>query len=139
MARAYWQLKGRANKTKFIGRQKGYHGVNFGGVSVGGIPANQKHFGPILDVDHLPHTMIAENAFSRGMPEHGAELAEVLLELIEKHDADHCCRYCGADGRVSSVIPPPKGYLRDSGRSAMTTTFCLFLMRLLQVLADAAQ
>lgn len=113
MARACWQLKGRANKTKFIGRQKGYHGVNFGGVSVGGIPANQKHFGPILDVDHLPHTMIAESAFSRGMPEQGAEQAEVLLELIEKHDADTIAAVIVEPMAGSAgVIPPPQGYLQ---------------------------
>ena len=113
MARAYWQLKGRTNKTKFIGRQKGYHGVNFGGVSVGGIPANQKYFGPILDVDHLPHTMIAENAFSRGMPEQGAEQAEVLLELIEKHDAETIAAVIVEPMAGSAgVIPPPKGYLQ---------------------------
>ena len=63
MARAYWQLKGETRKTRFIGRQKGYHGVNFGGVAVGGIPANKQLFGEVLETDHLSHTMLPENAF----------------------------------------------------------------------------
>ena len=57
MARAYWQLKGETRKTRFIGRQKGYHGVNFGGVAVGGIPANKQLFGEVLEADHLSHTI----------------------------------------------------------------------------------
>jgi beta-alanine--pyruvate transaminase len=69
MARAYWRQKGQPTKTKFIGRAKGYHGVNFGGISLGGIGGNRKLFGHTLDADHLPHTLLAENAFSRGMPE----------------------------------------------------------------------
>ena len=56
MARAYWRTKGQASKTRFIGREKGYHGVNFGGISVGGIVANRKAFGQAIEADHLPHT-----------------------------------------------------------------------------------
>ncbi len=59
MARAYWRAKGQANKTRLIGREKGYHGVNFGGISVGGIGANRKMFGPAVEADHLPHTLLA--------------------------------------------------------------------------------
>ena len=66
MARAYWRLKGRASKTKIIGRAKGYHGVNFGGISAGGIGPNRKLFGGLLDVDHLPHTLFARLAGSGG-------------------------------------------------------------------------
>ena len=68
MARAYWRLKGQPSKTRFIGRVKGYHGVNFGGISVGGIPANRKAFGQGIEADHLRHTLLPENLFSRGMP-----------------------------------------------------------------------
>ena len=71
MARAYWRAKGRAGKTCFIGREKGYHGVNFGGISVGGIAGNRKTFGAGAEADHLPHTLLAGNAFSRGMPQQG--------------------------------------------------------------------
>ena len=81
MARAYWRAKGQASKTRLIGREKGYHGVNFGGISVGGIGGNRKVFGPAVEADHLPHTQLAENAFSRGMPARGAELADRLLEI----------------------------------------------------------
>ena len=71
MARAYWRTKGQAGKTRFIGREKGYHGVNFGGISVGGLVANRKAFGQGIEADHLPHTQLAKNAFSRGMPAQG--------------------------------------------------------------------
>ena len=63
MARAYWRAKGQAGKTCFIGREKGYHGVNFGGISVGGIAGNRKTFGAGAEADHLPHTLLAGNAF----------------------------------------------------------------------------
>ena len=76
MARAYWRTKGQAGKTRLIGREKGYHGVNYGGISVGGIAANRKLFGQGIEADHLPHTQLAANAFTRGMPENGAELAD---------------------------------------------------------------
>ena len=79
MARAYWRLKGKASKTRFIGREKAYHGVNFGGISVGGMVANRKMFGQGVEADHLPHTQLSSNAFSKGMPQKGAELADDLL------------------------------------------------------------
>jgi len=113
MARAYWRLNGQPAKTRLIGRAKGYHGVNFGGISVGGISANRKLFGPAVEADHLPHTLLAENAFSRGMPENGAHLADALLDLIALHDASNIAAvivepFAGSAG----VIVPPRGYLQ---------------------------
>ncbi|MBA2675882.1 aspartate aminotransferase family protein [Ramlibacter sp.] len=113
MARAYWRLKGQAGKTRLIGRAKGYHGANFGGISVGGIVGNRKMFGEGVAADHLPHTLMAQNAFSRGMPEHGAHLAEELQELVNLHDASTIAAvivepFAGSAG----VIVPPKGYLQ---------------------------
>lgn len=113
MARAYWRLKGQPAKTRFIGRQKGYHGVNYGGTAVGGIGANRKPFGPSLEVDHLRHTMLPENAFCRGMPESGAHLAEELAELITLHDASTIAAVIVEPMAGSAgVIPPPVGYLQ---------------------------
>ena len=113
MARAYWRAKGQASKTRLIGREKGYHGVNFGGISVGGISANRKMFGQGIEADHLPHTQLASNAFSRGMPDKGAELADDLLRLIALHDASNIAAvivepFSGSAG----VVIPPKGYLQ---------------------------
>ncbi|WP_136248706.1 aspartate aminotransferase family protein [Halomonas borealis] len=113
IARAYWRKKGKATKTKLIGRRKGYHGVNFGGISLGGIGANRTLFGQGVDADHLPHTLLKDNAFTRGMPERGAERAEELLELIALHDASNIAAViveplAGSAG----VIPPPVGYLK---------------------------
>ena len=89
IARAYWRKKGQASKTKLIGRAKGYHGVNFGGFSLGGIGANRTVFGQGVDCDHLPHTLLKENAFSKSMPKNGVEKADELLELIALHDASN--------------------------------------------------
>ena len=113
MARAYWRAKGQASKTRLIGREKGYHGVNFGGISVGGIVANRKMFGQGIEADHLPHTQLASNAFSRGMADKGAELADDLLKLIALHDASNIAAvivepFSGSAG----VVIPPKGYLQ---------------------------
>ena len=113
MARAYWRARGQASKTLLIGREKGYHGVNFGGISVGGIAANRKLFGQAVAADHLPHTLMAKNAFSRGLPEHGVELADELLNLINLHDASNIAAvivepFSGSAG----VIVPPAGYLK---------------------------
>lgn len=113
MARAYWRLKGKASKTRFIGREKAYHGVNFGGISVGGMVGNRKMFGQGVEADHLPHTQLSVNAFSRGMPKHGAELADDLLRLIALHDASNIAAvivepFSGSSG----VIVPPEGYLQ---------------------------
>jgi beta-alanine--pyruvate transaminase len=113
MARAYWRQKGQPSKTKLIGRSKGYHGVNFGGISVGGMGPNRKMYGTSVDADHIGHTLMAKNAFSRGMPEHGAELADELLERIALHDASNIAAviiepFSGSAG----VIVPPRGYLQ---------------------------
>ena len=113
MARAYWRTRGQAGKTRFIGREKGYHGVNFGGISVGGLVANRKAFGQGIEADHLPHTQLAKNAFSRGMPAQGVELADELLRMIALHDASNIAAvivepFSGSAG----VVIPPVGYLQ---------------------------
>ena len=113
MARAYWRAKGQASKTLLVGREKGYHGVNFGGISVGGLVANRKMFGQGIQADHLPHTMLPENAFSRGMADKGAELADDLLRLIALHDASNIAAVIVEPMSGSAgVIVPPKGYLQ---------------------------
>jgi beta-alanine--pyruvate transaminase len=113
MARAYWRLKGQPSKTRLIGREKGYHGVNFGGISVGGIGANRKLFGPAVEADHLSHTLRGENAFTRGMPSRGWELANELSDLIELHDASNIAAVIVEPMAGSAgVIPPPAGYLQ---------------------------
>ncbi|NHI01427.1 aspartate aminotransferase family protein [Oceanimonas sp. MB9] len=113
MARAYWRARGKPEKTRLIGRARGYHGVNMGGTSLGGIGANRKHYGQLVDADHLPHTLLAENAFSRGQPEQGAELADHLLRLIELHDASNIAAVIVEPMSGSAgVIVPPVGYLQ---------------------------
>ena len=113
MARAYWRTKGQGGKTRLIGRLKGYHGVNFGGISVGGMVGNRKLFGQGIEADHLPHTQPANGSFVRGMPNTGAELADELLNLINLHDASTIAAvivepFSGSAG----VIIPPRGYLQ---------------------------
>ena len=113
MARAYWQLKGETRKTRFIGRLKGYHGVNYGGVAVGGIPANKKLFGEVLETDYLSHTMLPENAFTRGMPTHGAHLADELEALVGRYGAETIAAVIVEPmGGSAGVLPPPQGYLQ---------------------------
>jgi len=112
MARGYWRNKGQPGKTKFIGRHKGYHGVNFGGLGIGGIGYNRKMFGQTVEADHIPHTMLEENKFSRGMPEKGAHLADELEELVILHDASNIAAVVVEPmSGTSGVLPPPKGYL----------------------------
>ena len=112
IARGYWRNLGQPSKTKFIGRHRGYHGVNFGGVSVGGIGFNRKLFGQSVDSDHIPHTVLEENKFSRGMPEVGAHLADELEELVILHDASNIAAVIVEPmSGTSGVLPPPKGYL----------------------------
>jgi beta-alanine--pyruvate transaminase len=114
IARAYWRAKGKGEKTRLIGREKGYHGVNFGGISVGGIVGNRKTFGQAVEADHLPHTLLAQNAFSKGMPKDGGvQLADRLLDLIALHDASSIAAvivepFAGSAG----VVIPPVGYLQ---------------------------
>jgi beta-alanine--pyruvate transaminase len=117
MARAYWRAKGQGAKTRLIGREKGYHGVNFGGISVGGIVANRKTFGQGIEADHLPHTQLAlhdkAHAFTRGMPRQGAELADELLKLIALHDASNIAAVIVEPMAGSAgVVIPPVGYLQ---------------------------
>ncbi len=115
VALAYHKVKGEGSRTRLIGRERGYHGVNFGGISVGGIVTNRKMFGTLLTgVDHLPHTHnLAKNAFSRGLPEHGVELADELERIITLHDASTIAAVivepvAGSTG----VLIPPAGYLK---------------------------
>jgi beta-alanine--pyruvate transaminase len=114
MARAYWRLKGQAGKTLLVGREKGYHGVNYGGISVGGIAANRKLYGQGVAADHLPHTQPAPGTFAKGQPtEGGRALADRLLDIIALHDASNIAAvivepFSGSGG----VVVPPVGYLQ---------------------------
>ncbi|MFG6439429.1 aspartate aminotransferase family protein [Roseateles sp. LKC17W] len=115
MAIAYHRVRGEASRTRLIGRERGYHGVNFGGISVGGMVANRKMFGSLLaGVDHIRHTHDpARNAFSVGIPPHGAEFADDLERLVQLHDASTIAAVivepvAGSTG----VLIPPAGYLQ---------------------------
>jgi len=116
IALAYHRVRGQGTRTRFIGRERGYHGVGFGGISVGGMTANRKAFSAVMlpGVDHLPHTHLPEkNAYSRGQPEHGAWLADDLERLVTLHDASNIAAVivepvAGSTG----VLIPPKGYLQ---------------------------
>jgi beta-alanine--pyruvate transaminase len=115
IAIAWQRIRGEGTRTRLIGRERGYHGVGFGGIAVGGIVSNRKMFGTLLaGVDHLQHTHLPEkNAFSRGQPEHGAYLADELERLVTLHDASTIAAVivepmAGSTG----VLIPPKGYLQ---------------------------
>ncbi|MET0170360.1 MAG: aspartate aminotransferase family protein [Aliihoeflea sp.] len=115
IALAYQRVKGHGSRTRLIGRERGYHGVNFGGISVGGIVTNRKMFGTLLTgVDHMPHTHLpAKNAFTRGVPEHGGDLADELERIVTLHDASTIAAVivepvAGSTG----VLIPPQGYLQ---------------------------
>ncbi|MGB7036910.1 MAG: aspartate aminotransferase family protein [Xanthobacteraceae bacterium] len=115
IALAYHNVRGEAARTRLIGRERGYHGVGFGGISVGGIVANRKMFGSLLaGVDHLPSTYSREHqAFTTGEPEWGAHLADELDRIVALHDASTIAAVivepmAGSTG----VLPPPKGYLQ---------------------------
>ncbi|ANB34004.1 beta-alanine--pyruvate transaminase [Rhodovulum sulfidophilum] len=114
IAIAYHRARGEGARTRLIGRERGYHGVNFGGISVGGIGPNRKMFGSLLTgVDHLPHTHLPDqNAFTRGQPEHGANLADDLERLVALHGADTIAAVIVEPMSGSTgVLLPPKGYL----------------------------
>jgi len=112
MARGYWRSKGQPGKSKFIGRMKGYHGVNFGGVGVGGIGFNRKLFGQTVDADHISDTLLEENKFSRSMPAVGAHLADELEQLVLLHDASNIAAVIVEPlSGTAGVLPPPVGYL----------------------------
>jgi len=115
IALAYHRVKGEGSRFRLIGRERGYHGINFGGTSVGGIVSNRKMFGTLLTgVDHMPHTHLPEkNAFTRGQPEHGGDLADELERIVTLHDASTVAAViveplAGSTG----VLVPPKGYLQ---------------------------
>jgi beta-alanine--pyruvate transaminase len=114
MAIAYHRVRGEGQRTRLIGRERGYHGVNFGGISVGGMVANRKMFGTLLSgVDHIRHTHDPRNLMSRGQPAHGAELADDLERLVALHDASTIAAVivepvAGSTG----VLIPPQGYLQ---------------------------
>ncbi len=114
LAKAYWRLKGQPTKTRMIGRARGYHGVNIGGTSLGGIGGNRKLYGQLMDADHLPHTLQPGLAFTKGMAETGGvELANELLKLIELHDASNIAAVIVEPMSGSAgVIVPPQGYLQ---------------------------
>ncbi len=114
IARAFHRARGEPERVWLVGRERGYHGVNFGGISVGGIPNNRDAFGPLLaETDHLRHTHDPErNRFARGQPQHGAEFADDLLRIIDRHGAGRIAvvivePMAGSTG----VLPPPVGYL----------------------------
>ncbi|AKT37228.1 aspartate aminotransferase family protein [Chondromyces crocatus] len=114
IAIAYHRARGDAGRTRLIGRERGYHGVGFGGISVGGLSNNRRSFGPLLPgVDHLPHTHDPKNAFSKGQPKHGEELADGLERIVATHDASTIAAVivepiAGSTG----VLIPPVGYLQ---------------------------
>jgi beta-alanine--pyruvate transaminase len=115
VALAYQRVKGQGSRTRLIGRERGYHGVNFGGISVGGIVSNRKMFGTLLTgVDHMPHTHLpAKNAFTKGMPEHGGDLADELERIVTLHDASTIAAVIVEPVSGSTgVLIPPKGYLQ---------------------------
>ena len=115
IAVGYHRLKGEASRTRFIGRERAYHGVGLGGISIGGMTANRKMFGPLMvaGVDHLPHTWNPKHmAYSRGQPEWGAHLADDLERLVALHDASNIAAVVVEPMQGSSgVVVPPRGYL----------------------------
>ena len=115
IALAYQRVKGQASRTRLIGRERGYHGVNFGGISVGGMVGNRKMFGTMLaGVDHIPHTYNRkEQAYTKGEPDYGMHYDDELERLVALHDASTIAAVivepmAGSTG----VLPPPKGYLK---------------------------
>ncbi len=115
MALAYHRVRGEGTRTRLLGRERGYHGVNFGGISVGGLVGNRKTFGlAVAGVDHIRHTHDpARNAFSVGQPAHGADLAEDVERMVALHDASNIAALivepvAGSTG----VLIPPVGYLQ---------------------------
>ena len=115
IALAYWQARGESQRVRFVGRVRGYHGVGFGGMSVGGIEPNRKAFASQLlpHVEHLPQTHgIEANRFARGQPPHGAELADALEDIVRKHGGDTIAAVIVEPVAGSAgVLLPPKGYL----------------------------
>jgi beta-alanine--pyruvate transaminase len=113
IALAYQRARGQAQRVRLVGRERGYHGVGFGGMSVGGIGPNRKQFGAMLPyVDHLPHTHLPQhNAFSKGQPEHGAHLADELERLVTLHGDTIAAVMVEPVAGSTGVLVPPRGYL----------------------------
>ena len=114
IAIAYQRAIGQGTRTRLIGRERGYHGVGFGGISVGGIVSNRRVFPQLPGADHLRHTHdLARNAFVKGQPEHGADLAEDLERLVALHGAETIAA-CIVEPVAGStgVLIPPEGYLQ---------------------------
>ena len=115
IALGWHRARGEGTRLKLIGRERGYHGVNFGGMSVGGIPGNRKMFGNAMlpNVDHLPHTLDLEhNAFSRGQPGWGLHLADELERIVALHNAENVAAVIVEPVAGSAgVLAPPLGYL----------------------------
>jgi beta-alanine--pyruvate transaminase len=114
IALAYQRARGQAQRVRLIGRERGYHGVGFGGMSVGGIGANRRQFGTLLPhVDHLPHTYVPEHhAFTRGQPAWGAHLAEALDSLVALHGDTIAAVMVEPLAGSTGVLVPPRGYLK---------------------------
>src|SRR5258706_5256878 len=115
IALAYHRARGEGQRIRLIGRERGYHGVNFGGMAVGGIPANRKAFGPgVAGVDHIRHTHdLSRNAFSRGQPQSGAEFADDLERVCALHDGSTIAAVIVEPVAGSAgVLVPPQGYLQ---------------------------
>ncbi len=120
IALGYHRVKGDATRTRLIGRERGYHGVGFGGMSVSGVVTMRKMFSPMLPgVDHLPHTHnLEKNAFSRGQPEWGGHLADDLERLVALHDPSNIAAVIVEPMAGSAgVLIPPKGYLEEAPRN----------------------
>ena len=114
IALAYHRARGESHRVRLVGRERGYHGVGFGGMSVGGIGPNRKQFGAQLPyVDHLPHTHLpAVNRFCRGQPEHGAHLADTLENLVALHGDTIAAVMVEPVAGSTGVLVPPVGYLQ---------------------------
>jgi len=127
IALAYHRVRGEGTRTRLIGRERGYHGVGFGGISVGGMVKNRMWFGSLLTgVDHLPHTLdINKNAFSKGLPEHGAELADELEKLVALHDASNIAAVIVEPVAGSiGVYPPPRATSSGCAPLPKSTASC---------------
>ena len=112
IALAYHRARGEAQRIRLVGRERAYHGVNFGGLSVAGIGRNREAFGPLLPgVLHLRHTWLPENRFSKGRPEHGAELADDLERMVETHGNTIAACIVEPIAGSTGALVPPKGYL----------------------------
>ncbi|MDV7340048.1 aspartate aminotransferase family protein [Terasakiella sp. A23] len=115
IALAYHRVNGEGTRTRLIGRERGYHGTGFGGITVGGLVKNRMYFGALLTgADHLPHTHnLIDNAFTKGCPDHGADLANELENIITLHDASNiACVIVEPMAGSTGVLIPPKGYLK---------------------------